>query len=75
NEGLPGWVLDDHPEIRKVYWTGGAYSDAGCETVVSYLHPGFLALVRDRFAAAAEVIRPFLAKNGGRKSCAGWCSV
>lgn len=41
NEGLPSWVLDDHPEIRKVYWTGSAYSDAGCETVVSSSGPTF----------------------------------
>ncbi|MBO1004006.1 beta-galactosidase [Pseudogracilibacillus auburnensis] len=60
NEGLPYWVYEKHPEIIPVGWDE---SQATTKTV-DYLHPGFLADVKNWYRAVMEVVTPRLYPNG-----------
>ena len=65
--GLPGWLVQRYPQVLAMDETGepicrSGPSEAAC---VSYLHPLFLQKARRYYAAFCDVIRPYLASNGG----------
>ena len=61
NNGLPKWLIEEHPEIILRNADGSKF----CESAVDYCHPTFLAKVRPYFRAVAKVLRPHLDINGG----------
>lgn len=61
NAGIPTWLLENYPEILAVDIQGKPIRDYAA----SYIHPIFLEKARRYFKAFAEVVRPFMAKNGG----------
>ena len=61
DSGLPGWLLKNYPSLRAKKVDG---SDLA-ESSVSYMHPLFLEKARRYYRAFAEVVRPYLAANGG----------
>lgn len=61
HHGLPGWLVEGHPELRAKRPDGG---DIGVASV-SYLHPLFLAKVRRWFDEVLPRIAPHLATRGG----------
>lgn len=61
NGGLPTWLLDNYPEILARNVKNETFTYDG----VSYLHPVFLEKARKYYKAFAEVVRPFMAQNGG----------
>ena len=61
NSGMPCWLVDDNDELMAKNIHGETFHyDA-----ISYLHPLFLEKVRPFFRAFADVVRPFMAENGG----------
>ena len=60
-DGLPRWLVEGYPEIATKKADGQPLRLGS----VDYNHPTFLAKTRRYFKAAADVIRPHLAKNGG----------
>lgn len=61
NAGIPGWLIDGHPEIMARRLDGSTIGPFA----VSYLHPVFLEKARKYYHAFCEVVRPFLSVNGG----------
>lgn len=61
NAGIPTWLIDGHPEVLALTAEGKPIRDYAA----SYLHPVFLEKARKYYRAVAEVIRPYLAENGG----------
>ena len=60
-DGLPRWLIEGHPEIATKKKDGRPLRTGS----VDYNHPVFLEKARRYFKAAADVIRPHLAVNGG----------
>jgi beta-galactosidase len=60
-DGLPIWLADNYPEIVS----HGPNGIGKGRKNVSYLHPVFLEKAHKYINAVSDVIRPFLAKNGG----------
>lgn len=63
--GLPTWLSADYPEIDATDETGARLARNNLSSAVSYLHPLFLEKARKYYHAVCEVLRPFLASNGG----------
>lgn len=61
NAGIPGWLIDNYPEVMARRLDGSPID----VFAVSYLHPVFLEKARRYYHAFCEVVRPFLAVNGG----------
>ena len=61
NEGLPYWLLEDHPEIRPVTWNGMP----GARHTVDYLAPAFLGEVRRWYGEVMSVVAPRTRPKGG----------
>ena len=61
NNGLPEWLTQNYPETlaRNVY--GDPFNPGG----ISYLHPVVLEKARIYYRAFADLVRPFMADNGG----------
>lgn len=60
NEGLPYWVYKKHPEIIPVGWDG----NPATTKTVDYLHPGYLADVKNWYKALYEHVAPRVHPNG-----------
>ena len=60
-DGLPRWLVEGYPEIATKKADGKPLRLGS----VDYNHPTFLAKTRRYFKAAADVIRPHMAANGG----------
>ena len=60
-DGLPEWLVKNYPELRAKRCDGSDIREAS----VSYLHPLFLEKARRYYKTFAEIVRPFLASNGG----------
>ena len=60
-DGLPRWLVENHPEIHTKKADGTRLRTAS----VDYNHPVFLEKTRNYFKAVAEVVKPHLAANGG----------
>ena len=58
--GMPKWIADNHPETRAVREDGRPFGHS-----LSYMHPKTLELARRYYRAVADVVRPFMASNGG----------
>ena len=65
--GLPEWLIRQYPEILATDETGAPILPSGSAATasVSYLHPVFLQKVRRYYKAFCEIVRPYLASNGG----------
>lgn len=61
NAGLPRWLLKDYPEVMLKKPDGSLVN----ESAVDYASPTLLQKAKPYFKAVAEVIRPYLASNGG----------
>jgi beta-galactosidase len=61
NEGIGYSVLRGHPEIRVPGWDGVVRR----ETLVDYLHPGYLAAARRWYEAVLPILAPRLSTRGG----------
>ena len=61
NDGLPGWLVSNYPNLRAKKADGGDIRRSS----VSYMHPLFLEKARRYFRAFADTVRPFLSENGG----------
>ncbi len=61
HNGLPGWLIDDYPELMAKRIDGSNVQGAS----ISYLHPRLLEKARKYYRAFADVVRPFMAENGG----------
>jgi beta-galactosidase len=61
NEGLPYWLLENHPDIRPVTWNGMP----GARYTVDYLAPAFLGEVRRWYGEVMAVIAPRTRPRGG----------
>ena len=60
NEGLPYWVYEKHPEINPIGWD----ENTATTGTVDYLHPGFLADVKNWYRAVMEIVTPRLYPQG-----------
>jgi len=60
NEGIPPWVFEKYPQVAFVS------QDGKTQNVVSYLHPDFLACVKDWYKAVFGVLTPCQVTRGGR---------
>lgn len=60
-DGLPRWLVRDYPRLRAKKPDGTDLREGS----VSYMHPLFLEKARRYFSAFADVVRPFLASDGG----------
>ncbi len=60
-DGLPDYLTGNYPEILAKNKQGEIFS----ESAVTYLHPTFLKRVELFYQKVADIIRPFLVKNGG----------
>ncbi len=61
-EGLPSWLLDQHPEIRLRQSDGSVHPHAG---LISYAHPTYRAYVSRWYEALLPIIRRFSIERGG----------
>lgn len=61
NEGIPEWLLRDHPEVIAQTPMGNIHP----ARVVSYRHPVFLQLVERWYAEVNRRVVPHLVTNGG----------
>lgn len=61
NEGLPYWLLADHPDIAPVTWNGAP----GARHTVDYLAPAFLGEVRRWYREVMAVLAPRTRPRGG----------
>ncbi len=61
NAGLPQWILDKYPETLARSANGTIIHRRS----VSYLHPVFLEKSRRFYKAFADLVRPYMAQNGG----------
>ncbi|MCB8978517.1 MAG: beta-galactosidase [Ardenticatenaceae bacterium] len=59
NEGVPPWVFANYPQVAFVS------QDEKVQNIVSYLHPDFLACVKDWYTAVFEVLTPRQVTHGG----------
>lgn len=60
NEGIPPWVFEKYPQVAFVS------QDSKIQNVVSYLHPDFLACVKDWYRAIFSVLTPRQVTHGGK---------
>jgi len=60
NEGIPPWVFQNFPQIAFVS------QDQNPQNLASYLHPDFLACVRQWYRAVFEVLTPRQVTRGGK---------
>ncbi len=60
NEGIPPWLLSQHPQIAFLAQDGKAHN------VVSYLHPDFLKCVEQWYQAVFQVLTPRQITHGGK---------
>jgi beta-galactosidase len=60
NEGIPPWVFRNYPQVAFVSQYGKT------QNVVSYLHPNFLACVKDWYKAVFGVLTPRQIMHGGK---------
>lgn len=61
HSGLPRWLVEDYPQLLARDARGRVIH----ESSISYLHPLFLEKARRYYRAFAQVVRPYLASNGG----------
>ncbi|WP_163536076.1 beta-galactosidase [Gracilibacillus sp. YIM 98692] len=61
NEGIPNWVIEEHPEIIPVTWDG----KKTLAKTLDYTAPSFLQHVKNWYAAVMDIAAPRLQKNGG----------
>lgn len=61
NAGLPDWLLDNYPEVLARDLHGNIIKYYS----VSYLHPVLLEKVRRYYRTFADIVRPYMAENGG----------
>ena len=61
NAGLPQWLLDKYPEVLARSADGAVLKHYS----ISYLHPVFLEKSRPFYRAFADLVRPYMAQNGG----------
>ncbi len=61
HEGLPDWLLAQHPEIIA----RGAGGQEHPTQMVSYMHPVFLEHVGRWYAALSQALMPYFHQNGG----------
>ena len=61
NSGLPQWLLDNYPEVMAKNAKGENIHHFS----ISYLHPVFLEKSRPFYKAFADIVRPYMAQNGG----------
>ncbi|MCF7930196.1 MAG: beta-galactosidase [Acholeplasmataceae bacterium] len=61
NEGLPYWLYQKYPEIIPKTWNNKCVPTA----TVDYLAPSFLMETKQWYHHLFQVIKPFLAQNGG----------
>ncbi len=59
--GLPEWLVKNYPPLRAKKADGTDLAEGS----VSYMHPLFLEKARRYYRAFADVVRPYLASNGG----------
>jgi beta-galactosidase len=59
--GLPGWLVEKHPEIRAKTWEG---KDILTESV-SFVHPVFLAGAKAWFDRVCPILARYTVANGG----------
>lgn len=60
-EGLPAWLLEQHPEIIAQDARGNLHPTR----MVSYLHPTFLRFADRWYDAVSQALTPYFAQNGG----------
>jgi len=60
NEGIPDWVFTHYPQVAFIS------QDGKPQNVVSYLHPDFLACVRQWYQAVFQVLAPRQITRGGK---------
>jgi beta-galactosidase len=60
-EGLPNWLLRQHPEIIAEDNAGRPHP----ARMVSYLHPTFLTFVDRWYSEVSKVLTPYFAQQGG----------
>lgn len=60
NEGIPPWVFEKYPRAAFINQQGKPTN------MVSYLHPDFLACVKDWYKAVFEVLTPRQITRGGK---------
>ena len=61
NSGMPSWLVDNYDALMAKNIQGKTFHP----DTISYLHPLFLEKVRPFYRAFAQVVRPFMAQNGG----------
>lgn len=61
NSGMPPWLVDTYDQLMAKNIQGQTFH----YDTISYLHPLLLEKVRPFFRAFADVVRPFMAENGG----------
>lgn len=61
NNGIPEWLTQTYPETLARNVAGESFNPGG----ISYLHPVVLEKARIYYRAFAELVRPFMAENGG----------
>ncbi len=60
NEGIPPWVLANYPQVAFINQRGQT------ENIASYLHPDFLACVRQWYTAVFRILTPRQITHNGR---------
>ncbi|HRE27111.1 MAG TPA: beta-galactosidase [Anaerolineales bacterium] len=60
-EGIPAWVLEQHPECAFL-----SAEDARAQEIVSYLHPSFVSAVEGWYSDVFAVLAPRQVTRGGR---------
>jgi beta-galactosidase len=60
NEGIPPWVFIHYPQVAFIA------QDEKVQNIVSYLHPNFLACVKEWYKAIFAVLTPRQITHGGR---------
>ncbi len=61
NDGLPTWLLENYPEVLARDIRQKPFRKSS----ISYLHPILLSKARAYYRAFADVVRPWMAENGG----------
>ena len=59
--GIPRWLCDNYPEVMA----RNSQDKIFCDESFSYIHPLFLEKAERYLTAVIEVVRPYLAQNGG----------
>jgi beta-galactosidase len=61
NHGLPGWLIQNYPEVLALNAYGKPFGYAS----ISYTHPLFLEKVKNWFAAVCPLLARYTVSNGG----------